>query len=223
MYDAMKFSKTEMMDTPQEKFWKDEIGEVYIATNTFTPEEHDALYLDMYGIEYTKLAEVFLMGVPKDTSILEVGCNVGNILLVLKSLGFTNLSGIELNPKAVEIARQRLPDAAISVGNALQIEKADNSYDLVFTSGVLIHIAPENVEQAIKEIHRVSKKFIWGLEYYAEELTTIHYHGNTDRLWKRDFVSLFTSLFPSLKVLKKAIFPYRTEKIEDCMFLFEKR
>ena len=41
----------------------------------------------------------------KNLKILELGCNVGINLEILKKMGFNNLYGLEINNKAIEIAR----------------------------------------------------------------------------------------------------------------------
>ena len=80
---------------------------------------------------------------------------------------YTNLSGIELQPYALEIARSRTRNISLAQGSALSIPYGDASFDVVFTSGVLIHIAPEDLPRAMDEIHRCARTFIWGMEYYA--------------------------------------------------------
>jgi len=42
---------------------------------------------------------------PKDASILELGCGAGRNLDALKKAGFTNLAGIEINKNALELGR----------------------------------------------------------------------------------------------------------------------
>ena len=179
----------------------------------------DGYFLD--NEPFSKMIEASLAGIPKDASILEVGCNVGNILSVLHSLGFTNLRGIELNPRVVEVANTLRPHLDITVGNILDIQGPDRAYDLVYTSGVLIHIAPENIDKAISEVIRVSRKYIWGYEYWAPEYREIPYRGNQNVLWKADFVKLYKNLSDlSLVYFRKL--PLKEESKYDVMYLLEK-
>jgi hypothetical protein len=92
----------------------------------------------------------------------------------------------------------------------------------VFTSGVLIHIAPNDLERILDEMYRVSKRYIWGFEYFAEECTEIEYRGHKNRLWKNDFLRLWQDRHPSLKLLKQRKVPYLDSDNVDLMFLLAK-
>ncbi|MBA7689247.1 hypothetical protein ES703_97751 [subsurface metagenome] len=52
-----------------------------------------------------------------------------------------------------------------AVGNIFDILYKDNYFDLILTAGVLIHINPEDLLKALKEIFRVTKKYYLMLEY----------------------------------------------------------
>lgn len=47
--------------------------------------------------------------VPKDASILDVGCGGGNLLSRLYTLGFKNLYGFDISPSAVKVIRDNFP------------------------------------------------------------------------------------------------------------------
>ena len=71
--------------------------------------------------------------------LLEVGCGAGGNLLELLRLGFApaHLSGIELLPERLALARAVLPEAVrLSGGDALQAAVASQSLDIVFVSTV---------------------------------------------------------------------------------------
>lgn len=93
---------------------------------------------------------------------------------------------------------------------------------MVFTSGLLIHIPPSNIEEVLKEIHRCTKKYIWGLEYFAEEYEEVKYRGHNDLLWKADFPKLYLDTFKDIKLIKQKRFKYLDNDNEDIMFLFKK-
>ncbi len=165
----------------------------------------------------------FLQAVPKESSFLEVGCNTGNQLLMLRQAGWKNLSAIELQPYAADIARRRLGDIRIELGSALALPWPADSFDVVFTSGVLIHIAPSDLPRAINEIHRVSKKYIWGLEYYAPDVTEVQYRDHSSLLWKMDFARAYLERFDDLELVREQRLPYLDSKNVDTVFLLEKK
>jgi len=175
----------------QEASWGGEFGDAYRERNNFSVNELNDLYRTRHGVSRTDLNHAFLSGiVPQDASILEVGCNIGNQLLVLQTMGYTNLSGIELNAESAQLARERT-GCPIIQGSATNLPFKNKSFDLVFTSGVLIHINPSEQVTAMSEIARVSKKWIWLLEYYSENLTEVEYRGKESLLWKNNFAKLY--------------------------------
>lgn len=209
--------------THQRKTWEDQFGADYIMRNIYTPNELDIFYKNIYNHTRTEMNELFLNTIPKNSRILEVGTNVGNQLLLLQRMGFTNLYGIEIQQRAVDFSKSRTSGLNIVRGDALDIPFKDNYFDLVFTSGVLIHISPENIDQALNEMYRVSNKYIWGHEYFAENYTEIEYQGQKNLLWKTNFCKLFLDKFPNLKELKQKKYKYINDaKLEDQMYLLVK-
>lgn len=209
-------------ETKQIREWKGEFGREYSDRNTLDPDGVDALWVGNYGQSRTDLNRKFLAGVPLDARILEVGCNVGNQLLLLHGMGYRNLSGIEIQSYAVRLARERVPGASIHEGSALDIPHGDGDFDLVFTSGVLIHIAPADLSRALSEIHRVSRRWIWGAEYYSPSAAEIKYRGHEELLWKDDFCRRYLDQFPDLQLLQEERLPYVNSPNVDTMFLLQR-
>ena len=82
-------------------------------------------------------------GGPDPLRLLEIGCGSGRNLLRFQALGFdpAHLAGNELQADRCAEARRRLP-AAVSLhcGDALELEAADASYDVVYQSLVFSSI-----------------------------------------------------------------------------------
>jgi len=83
---------------------------------------------------------------PPQASILEVGCNVGRNLNALLEAGYRDLTGIEINARALDILSERQPELArhATLRNE-SIEDAargfrDREFDVVYTVAVLEHI-----------------------------------------------------------------------------------
>lgn len=214
------------MENKQEQFWAGQFGQEYTDRNTTTNDGVNDNYKRLYGLTRSEMNHKFLSGLPKDISILEVGCNTGMQLINLQAMGFANLNGIELQPYAVEKSKEITKGINIIQGSAFDIPFDDDSFDLVFTSGVLIHINPNNLSGVFKEMYRVSKRYIWGFEYFADEVTEINYRGNKGVLWKADYAKLLADEFPGkVTIIKKEVYPYLTESERgnnDAMYLLEK-
>jgi len=90
--------------------------------------------------------------------VLEVGCGAGSDLIMF-SFNKANIMGIDLSPESAEIARTRLGlhnlSARVMVADAECLPFEDNTFDFVYSWGVLHHTT--NTNMAIKEIHRVLK------------------------------------------------------------------
>ncbi len=211
-----------MSKTIQENFWESEFGNEYIKRNSLTNEELDESYRQKFGVSRSEMNREFLGGL-EIKNILEIGCSEGNQLSLLQAKGYKNLYGVEINKMAVELAKKRLKGVEIVEGNAFEIPFGERTFDLVFTSGVLIHISPVNLDKAMKEIYRVSGRYIWGFEYFNDEYIGVEYRGNKDRLWKGDFVKKYLELFPDLKMVKRERYKYLTDANVDEMFLLEKK
>lgn len=215
-----------MHKNQQEQFWGGDFGKNYTDRNTRENEDLNKIYETWYGVSRTKMNEKFLNSIPKDSRILEVGCNTGMQLACLKSMGFTSLYGIELQEYAVQKAKDYTQGINIIQGSAFDIPFKDAFFDLVFTSGVLIHIAPDNLSKVFSEMCRCSKKYIWGFEYYSDDVTSINYRGNEGFLWKANYGKLMRNQFSDLELIKEEKYPYITQAEKgnvDFMYLLEKK
>jgi pseudaminic acid biosynthesis-associated methylase len=221
--NKLEIENTETSETVQAATWKGDFGRAYTDRNTLEVEALDNLCRRNYGITRREINQTFLQGIANDASILEVGCNAGNQLAFLRQMGYSNLAGVELQPYALEIARERLPGVSLMQGSALSLPHADSSFDVVFTSGVLIHIAPKDLPRALDEIHRCAKSYIWGMEYYAPEVTEVNYRGNSGLLWKMDYARRYLERFPDLELVREQRLPYLENANVDTVFLLRKK
>jgi pseudaminic acid biosynthesis-associated methylase len=212
-----------MSRTTEQMFeWMGIFGQEYTDRNSFALTELEALYQRNYGITRTELNRKFLDAVDRSARILEVGSNVGNQLICLQSLGFFDLYGIELQSHAVEVSKSRTKGINILKGSVFDIPFKDAYFDMVFTSGVLIHIHPNDLAAAMSEIHRCTREYIWGFEYYADEMVEVIYRENTNLLWKADYAKLYLELFEDLSLVKEERLKYIDNGNIDSMFLLKK-
>ena len=92
------------------------------------------------------------------------------------------------------------------------------------TSGVLVHIHPDNLLPSCKEIYRCSTRWIGCIEYFADKPETVPYRGNNDQLFKRDFGSLWLDNFPDLRTVAYGFAWRRLTGLDNVnWWLFEKR
>ncbi len=199
--------------------WSNEFGKNYTDRNLRSPEETDVLFQSNLGLTRSQLNEEFLGNLDRNIAILEVGSNVANQLVLLQKMGFSRLYGIDVQYNAINLACERTQGIHFVRGTAFDIPFKDNFFDLVFTSGVLIHIHPMDIETTLSEIYRCTKSYIWGYEYYSAVHENIVYRGRKDLLWRGNFVQLYLKHFPDLSIIKEKRFPYLDLDQSDSMFL----
>lgn len=209
------------MNTKEMQFWKGQFGSEYTDRNNFSVAELDEMYVQEFGVTRKEMNTQFLGNILVDR-ILEVGCNVANQLRCLQTMNYEHLFGIELQSYAVEKAKEVTKGINIIQGSAFDVPFKDDYFDLVFTSGVLIHLSPKDVNLAMDEIYRVSSKYIWGFEYYADTYQEIPYRDHQDKMWKTNFAQLYLDRFPTLKLVQEQKYKYIHNDNVDQMFLLEK-
>ena len=211
------------MKNKQTNTWCSGFGKDYTDRCKKTPDQYDELYTSLYGITRTKLNKDFIGNIDRSAKILEVGTNVGNQLKLLSRMGFRNLYGIELQFYPIKISQFKYYGISLLQGSAFDIPFKDNAFDIVFTTGVLIHIDPDLLPLVLKEIYRCTRRYIWGLEFYNENLLEIPYRGKNKMMWKADYVAIYQDCFPDLNMIKKKNYKYlENDNNNDCMFLLEK-
>lgn len=136
--------------------------------------------------------------------VLEVGCNRGHNLQSLLAIlpDDTEILGVEPNPYALALARSASNKFSVLPGDIFDLPFKDNYFDLVFTAGVLIHISPERLADAMLEIARVSRRYALAVEYYAAQETAIEYRGHANLLWKQDFLKKYRTVVPQLILVR---------------------
>ena len=122
-------------------------------------------------------------------SILEIGAGSGNNLRALRRMGLKRLAGIDPNASA----RQVLINKGFTASGGTAANPSCTA-DLVFTSGVLIHIPPDELLAACQGIYDAAERYIVCIEYFSAEPEVKEYRGR--HLWKRDFGDYWMENFP---------------------------
>lgn len=92
--------------------------------------------------------------IPKDAKILDIGCASGAFLLLLKNLGYTNLTALDYSPEAIEqVKKNGIENAYVMDGHKPEFD--DNSFDVLISSDSLEHL--ENDELALGNWHKLLK------------------------------------------------------------------
>ncbi|HVV79532.1 MAG TPA: pseudaminic acid biosynthesis-associated methylase [Pseudolabrys sp.] len=200
--------------TEQEQFWAGEFGDTYIDRNP------TASNLAAKKAMFKRM----LQGIPNPVSIIEFGANIGGNIKALRELvPAAYLEAVEINSKAYE--QLASIDGVVAHHTTILGFQSPRQFDLSFTVGVLIHIAPEKLRDAYAALHGASRRYILIGEYYNPEPVEVPYRGHDERLFKRDWASELMSLYP-LRLLDYGFF-YRGDpnhRFNDITwFLLERR
>ena len=96
----------------------------------------------------------------KFKKILDVGCSNGLACVNFHDKG-KKAYGIDVSEIAIRYANERYGARNCIIANAADIPFKDNWFDAVFSCDVLEHLTPEDANRAIKEICRVSSKYLF--------------------------------------------------------------
>jgi pseudaminic acid biosynthesis-associated methylase len=173
--------------------------------------------------------ELWKILLPKECkSILEVGANVGANLEALSWMTEGELYACEPNEMARDELVSLFHDIGESTGN-ITADTADKlsfpagTADLVFTSGVLIHIPPDKLLKSVQEMYRVAKRWIIVGEYFAPQEEMIPYRGHDNAMWRRDYGGLFMDTFNDLHCIGTMFAWKRMTGLDNLTFwVFEK-
>jgi pseudaminic acid biosynthesis-associated methylase len=204
--------------TFQVKKWAGSFGNDYVDRNEYSDEKM------RQGTEAFRQ----MLGGLKIRSVLEVGSNIGLNLHFIHTIfgGRAKLYAVEPNRKAFDklLSQRRIKIERAWNCDVFRLPVTDSSIDLVFTSGVLIHIASDDLGRATDEIVRIARRYVLCIEYFSHTPTEIPYRGQTGLLFKRDFGDFYMNRFPHLKWVRYGFLWQREFPIFDNLnwWLFEK-
>lgn len=176
-----------------EELWAGEFGDAYVERNAALDTRREGFWRDL------------LAAFPIETT-LEVGCGQGgNLVPLVRLLPARQVWGIDVNEAALARARHNAPGSNAVYGPARALPFRDRAFDLVYTTGVLIHQPDEDLIAVMDEIVRVARRYILCGEYHADETVELAYHGKQGALFKRDYGRLYAERHPAL-ILRRSGF-----------------
>lgn len=160
------------------KFWEGSFGDEYSERNQVD-----------WKIRLPFFKEI--LEITKPEMILEVGCNKGHNLLAMRhAKPDINVAGIDVNASALNQAKETGAFVIYMDGKDAG-SLWEDSFDLVFTAGVLIHIPSKDLKETMNSIVKASKRYVLSIEYFSEKEEEIEYRGHKGKLWKRPFGEMY--------------------------------
>jgi len=143
-------------------------------------------------------------------SIFEVGYFSGrNLKYICDKFKNIHVSGLEINKKAVGFAREKLKNLDLLSMNLHNMDSILRKYDIVFSSGVLIHIPPDDLKSVVKKMIGLSSKYIMHIESIGETAVSAGpkhlnptYKVSDQVQWIVDLQKIYTELgFDAVKII----------------------
>jgi len=86
--------------------------------------------------------------------VADIGCGTGRVTAYLNGLGLS-VSGIDLSPRMIEVARQSYPGLRFEVGSMLALDLPDAALGGVLAWYSIIHLPDARLPDAFAEFYRV--------------------------------------------------------------------
>ena len=193
-----------------EQLWGSDFGNAYVERNIDAANGREQFWtkaLSKYPVRYA----------------LEVGCNIGaNLRWICEALPQRDVYGVDVNERALVQIRSSLPGINAIWSPARALPFRDGLFDLVFTSGVLIHQPEITLPLVMSEIVRCSQRYILCMEYFSEETVEVSYRGEMGALFKRNYGQMYSEMFPELQLLEQDFLGRDQGWDEVTYWLFEK-
>ena len=131
-----------------------------------TLQQYDEKYSLGLGWKYSKWRErrmfkkfiINPLGIKRGLRVLEIGCGVNSINKSIVDMGAV-VTVIDLSEQAILINKRNTPNDVNNINylvmDAEKLGFDDNSFDLIYGSGILHHL---RIDKVIVEINRVLKK-----------------------------------------------------------------
>jgi SAM-dependent methyltransferase len=122
------------------------------AIDFYYKHRHDVS--DLYPSERVFLPRVLFPGI----KVLDVGCASGGFFNIMRTMEpAIDYTGIDIAQPAVDLARQRYPEARFEVTDGMAIPYGDGAFDLVHCTSVLNN--EPRYPEIWKEMYRVANRF----------------------------------------------------------------
>lgn len=123
------------------------------ALDFYSKHRHEVS--DLYPSEQVFLPRVLFPG----AKVLDIGCASGGFFNIMRSMEpFIDYVGMDIVEQAIELARNRYPEARFLLSDGFEIPFDDGTFDLVHCTSVLNN--EPRYQELLTEMYRVSNRFV---------------------------------------------------------------
>jgi len=104
-----------------------------------------------------EIAQKILKDIPSTASIIDVGCGNGDMLEIIRSLGYQNIRGIDLSEEMIAIARSKGLDCVVGDFMGNELDQSD-----VVIAQAFVHLFPKaELVNIIKKLIGMTKRVLY--------------------------------------------------------------
>lgn len=100
---------------------------------------------------------IAITGIDKTSKILDIGVGTGNLSKKFLEAGYISIIGLDQSRDMLNVAKDKLPNLKLRLGEFLKIPFDNNSFDVIVSTYAFHHLNEEEKSVAIKEMLRVLK------------------------------------------------------------------
>lgn len=134
---------------------------------------------------------------------LECGSNIGLNLSACIEAGDVDVWGIDIQRTAIKQAWATWSGGNFVTGSILDLPFRDGFFDVAFTCGVLIHVPTDGLSKVMREMVRVSRKYIVCAEYHDDQEVAVPWRGQAAALWRRNYKKAWLDAHPELRLVEE--------------------
>ena len=102
-------------------------------------------------------------------SLMEIGCGPGaNLMNIVQNIPGKQVGGVDVNPEAIELANKTFTHGLFKVNSADDVMMSDKATDVTLSDMTLIYVDPLHIGRYIKEVKRITRKYIVLCEFNSK-------------------------------------------------------
>ena len=103
---------------------------------------------------------------------IDIGCGPGCLVGLLEEKGFRECYGVDISKDAIQTSPKNIQQR-LSVGNSTSLNFKNDEFDLVICREVLEHLTIREIFNTVKEMARLSSKYIYVTTRFHQNPKTI--------------------------------------------------
>lgn len=127
-------------------------------------------------------------------TVLEIGTGSGSDIIHLYETMGMEVCGLDYAPNALRLIHERSPDMQLCEADARHLPFPDESFDIVFSQGLVEHYLDDKLDQLMREQIRVAERYViidvpnfWALYYTLKKHLLIAFDHGWDFGWETEY------------------------------------